>query len=110
MVEFSDRNRAKQQLAERLGNYFAQVPGASPEEFLLEAVRKEMVFRENTLNGGRPWGTPTHAGAAYRSAAFQPPPAETLPPEAIHGWLCQRLAQLPRPRRSRRSRRPVWFW
>jgi hypothetical protein len=106
MVDPSNRSRVKQQLAERLGNYFAQVPGASPEEFLLEAVRKEIAYREHTLNGGQPWGAPA-AGPTYRTSAFQPPPPQTLPSEAIHGWLCRRLARLPR---RRRASRLGWFW
>lgn len=107
MIHFSDRSRVKQQLVERLGNYFAQVPGASPEEFLLEAVRKEIAFREHTLNGGRPWEAPSDR-STDRTSAFQPPPAQTLPAEAIHGWLCRRLARLPR--RRHRSSRSGWFW
>jgi hypothetical protein len=109
MVGFGERNRLKHQLAERLGSYFAQVPGASPEEFLLEAVRKEIAFRENTLNGGRPWHAPA-GGPTQHASAFRPLPQQTLPPEAIHGWLCRRLARLPRRRRSRRSSGARWFW
>ncbi len=107
MVDFGERNRLKHQLAERLGNYFSQVPGASPEEFLLEAVRKEIALRENTLNGGHPWRAPT-GGPTHPTSAFRPPPQQTLPSEAIHGWLCRRLARLPRQRR--RSSRACWFW
>lgn len=106
MIECGERNRLKQQLAERLGNYFAQVPGASPEEFLLEAVQKEIAFRENTLNGGQPWRAPAD-GPVPPTSAFRPPPPQTLPPEAVHGWLCRRLAALPRQRRP--SSRPRWF-
>ena len=52
MVGFGERNRLKHQLAERLGSYFAQVPGASPEEFLLEAVRKEIALAPEPRTGG----------------------------------------------------------
>jgi hypothetical protein len=90
---------SKTRLTERLHNYFANVPEASREQFLLEALQKEMDRREQQSNGGQPWPAP-------RPRSFQPTPPPTLPSEAVHGWLCQRLQMLEETRPRRRNR---WF-
>ena len=93
----------KARLDERLKNYFAHVPEASREQFLLEALQREIDRREQEFHGGRPW--PSCANPTYR-----PTPAITLPSEAVHGWLCQRLQMLKPRRQGFRSRLRRWFW
>jgi hypothetical protein len=94
-------------LAERLTNYFANVAGVSPHQFLLEAVEKEIERREKDLNGGKPWPRAAEAGPTPRFAAYHPAPPETLPAEAVPNWLCERLRWLHRRQRARRGR---WPW
>lgn len=88
MFDFNSNQQVRQRLRERLRHYFASVPGSSPEEFLLTAVQKEIDLRESAL-GQR------------RDPAFHPLPKETLPTEAVHGWLWQRLAAVGRERGER---------
>jgi hypothetical protein len=93
----------KGRLDERLKNYFAHVPEASREQFLLEALQNEMDRREQQLNGGQPW-------PAARTRSFRPAPPPTLPSEAVHDWLCARLQMLEQTRPRSRSRLSRWFW
>jgi hypothetical protein len=79
-------------LSERVRHYFDQHPEDSREEFLLEAVWREIHFHEprETGNGaGRvPW---EGAWTSNWSAARLPRSAEDI---RIHAWLAERLAAL----------------
>jgi hypothetical protein len=106
MVETAACCQATLRLAERVQNYLRSVPGASPEQFLLEAVRKEIDHRERKLNRGKPWRSSPSQDPA--DSQFRPHPQDTLPTEAIHHWLCHRLLILYRQQQYRRARRG-WF-
>jgi hypothetical protein len=95
--------RSKARLTERLTNYFAHVPEASREQFLVEALQKEMDRREQQFNDSQPWPLP-------RTRSFRPTPPPTLPSEAVPGWLCQRLEMLEQTRPRPGNRRRRWFW
>ena len=104
MVNFlTTATPTKGPLAERLSNYFANVPEASREQFLVDALQKEIGRREQQFNGGRPWPAP-------KTRRFRPAPPPTLPSEVVHDWLCQRLEVMDQTRRRRRGRRSWWLW
>jgi hypothetical protein len=42
-------------LAERVRNYIYWTPGASLNQFIIEAVQKELERLEKELNKGKPW-------------------------------------------------------
>ena len=70
------------QLAERVRHYLARHPDVSPEEFLLDALGREVTLRE---------GPDTSPGAASR-------PPLTEEDIRLHVWLNERLAALHRER------------
>src|ERR1700736_6923122 len=72
-------------LVERLRNFFYRVPGVSPQQFLLEALRRELDRREQTLDGNRPWPPPRRLPFGWQSP-YRPEPAATLPPALVHEW------------------------
>jgi len=79
-------------LAERVRHYFDQHPEVSREEFLLDAVRREIHAREprETGNGARP-ARREGQGTNRWSTARPPLSAEDI---RIHAWLNERLAML----------------
>jgi hypothetical protein len=83
-------------LAERVRHYFDRHPEASQEEFLLDAVGREIVVREREDDGNghlhtRPEGQRTGPRSGYR-------PPLTEEDIRIHAWLNERLAALHRER------------
>jgi hypothetical protein len=76
-------------LAERVGYYFDKHPEVSRDEFLVEAVRREIYFREQrdlfNLDG--------QGGVAAR----RPPSAEDV---RVHAWVAERLAAIHREQQS----------
>jgi hypothetical protein len=101
---------SKTDVAQRVQNYLANDPGASPEEFLLAAVAQEIERREQTLNGGKPWSRVSATVNSPQSNLQRTFARPTLAPEAIHAWLCMRLLALENKRKSRRPRWTRWFW
>ncbi len=102
MVAFSHDNRIPRvgsnpvppvtRLAERVRHYFDQHPGVAREEFLLDAVRREILFREQEemRSGARTVGR--KGGGTIRRSTDRPPlSAEDL---RIHALLAERLAIL----------------
>jgi hypothetical protein len=79
-------------LAERVRHYFDRHPEVSREEFLREAVQREIYLREQTDTeaGTGPRGR-TDGEAAHR---FRARPALTAEDIRIHAWLTERLAML----------------
>jgi hypothetical protein len=79
-------------LAERVRHYFDQHPELAREKFLLEAVRREIDFREQreTENGAGP-ARREGEGTNRWSTARPPLSAEDI---RIHAWLTERLAVL----------------
>jgi hypothetical protein len=79
-------------LAERVRQYFDLHPDVSQEEFLLEAVQREIYFREQqeTGNGAGPERR-TGGGVSRRFSARPALSAEDI---RIHAWLTERLAML----------------
>jgi hypothetical protein len=107
MFSFGDRQRVKQLLVERLRRYFASVPGASPEEFLLEAVAREIDHRERTLNNGQPCRASAESAHSSSQSTFRPSPKATLATDDIHPWLCEQLAKL---HYQRQYHQAEWCW
>ena len=79
-------------LAERVRHYFNHHPEVSREQFLLEAVQREIYFREQqeTGNGAGPERR-TGGGVSRRFSARPALSAEDI---RIHAWLTERLAML----------------
>ncbi len=79
-------------LAERVRHYFDQHPEVSRQEFLLEAVLREIHFREQRATGNRA-GTMRRdgEGTSRWSTARPPLSAEDI---RIHALLIERLAVL----------------
>jgi hypothetical protein len=75
-------------LAERARHYFARHPEVSPQEFLLDALGRELILREGP--GTSPW------------PAYRPPLTEE--DLRIHALLDERLAALHRERHGLWSR------
>jgi hypothetical protein len=79
-------------LAERVRHYFDQHPEVSREEFLWEAVRREIHFREQRATGnGAGRARRKGQGTSKWSTAQLPLSAEDL---RIHAWLTERLTVL----------------
>jgi hypothetical protein len=79
-------------LAERVRHYFDQHPEISREEFLLEALRREIHFCEQKETGnGAGLGSREGHGISRRSTLPPPPSAEDI---RMHAWLAERLAVL----------------
>jgi hypothetical protein len=83
-------------LVERVRRYFAQHPEVSREEFLRDAVEREIVVREREDDGNgplraRPEGPRTDPRSGYR-------PPLTEEDIRIHRWLNERLAAVHRER------------
>jgi hypothetical protein len=79
-------------LVERVRRYFNQHPEVSRDEFLLEAIRREIRFREERKTGNG-------AGLARRegqgtSGWYIARPPLTAEDILIHAWLNERLAML----------------
>jgi hypothetical protein len=88
----SNRVPAVNRLAKRVRRYFDQPPEVSPEEFLLEAVQREIHFREQREAGNgaglaRREGQGTSSWATHR----RPVSAEDI---RLHACLTERLAVL----------------
>ena len=79
-------------LAERVRQYFDQHPEVSREEFLLDAVRKEIRTREQreTGNGASPARRERQRTNRWSTAR----PSLTAEDIRIHAWLTERLAAL----------------
>jgi hypothetical protein len=79
-------------LSERVRHYFDQHPEVSRQEFLLEAVRREIHFREQreTGNGAGPVRR-QDKGTSRWSTARPRLSAEDI---RLHAWLTERLAVL----------------
>jgi hypothetical protein len=79
-------------LAERVRHYFDQHPEVSHEKFLLEAVQREIHFREQRESGNG-------AGLARREGQVTSRWSIARPPLSdedirVHAWLIERLAVL----------------
>ncbi|MGO9109416.1 MAG: hypothetical protein ACLP9L_09295 [Thermoguttaceae bacterium] len=77
-------------LAERVRHYFDQHPEAAREEFLLHALRMEMLFREQreTRNGA---GT-VHREGEWTNRRSTARPAKSEEDVENQAWLAERLA------------------
>jgi len=77
-------------LAERVRHFFDQHPEVAREEFLLEAVRREIHFREQRETGNGA-GTVRRGGEGTSRWSIARPPlsAEDI---RIHAWLIERMA------------------
>jgi hypothetical protein len=83
-------------LAVRVRHYFKRHPEVSWDEFLLDAVRREITFREQEDGENGPWhARPEGQGTGLWSAG-RPPRTEA--DIRIHAWLHERLAALHRER------------
>jgi hypothetical protein len=79
-------------LAERVRHYFDQHPEVYREEFLLEAVRREIHFREQRATGNGAGPVRRQGQRTNRWSTARPPlSAEDI---RIHAWLTERLAVL----------------
>ena len=79
-------------LAERLRHYFDQHPEVRRDEFVREALRREISFREHHEAGyGRRPGCRDNPGHGRWSTVRRPPTAEAI---RLHAWLSDRLAAL----------------
>jgi hypothetical protein len=87
-------------LAERVRHYFDRHPEVSREEFLLDAVRRELNSREHEEAGTGPW--PGRPGGPGTSPWTGRRPRRSAEDARIHAWLNVRLAAL------RRERRGLW--
>jgi hypothetical protein len=79
-------------LASRVRQYFDLHPEVSREEFLLEALQREIQFREQTEMGTRVGPGRRFGGGAARR--FPARPALSAEDIRIHTWLTERLALL----------------
>jgi hypothetical protein len=82
-------------LAQRVQSYFARHPEASQEDFLQDAVGKEIDFRDQLDQRVGPWFG--HRQALGTNDWFAPP-APTAEDIRMHAWIDERLAQLHRER------------
>jgi hypothetical protein len=88
----SNPGRPANRLAERVHQYFDRHPEASRKEFLLDAVRREIHFREQRDTGhGAGLARRGSQGASRWSTARPQLSAEDI---RIHVWLIERLAVL----------------
>jgi hypothetical protein len=79
-------------LVERVRHYFDRHPEVSRDEFLLEAIRREIYSREQKQTGnGAGLGRQESQGTSRWSIARPPLTAEDI---RIHAWLNERLAML----------------
>jgi hypothetical protein len=79
-------------LSERVRHYFDQHPEASREELLLEALRREIHFREQRETGNGA-GRVRWEGA-WTNSWFTARPPLSAEDTHIHAWLAERLALL----------------
>jgi hypothetical protein len=79
-------------LAERVRHYFDQHPEVSREELLLEAVWREIHFREQKATGNVP-GLARRKGQGTTKWSTAQPPVSTEDIR-IQAWLTERLAVL----------------
>jgi len=83
-------------LAARVRYYFDQHPGVSRQEFLLEAVQRQMHFHERTETEQGTGLARWQRRAITRWSTARPPlSAEDI---RLHAWLSERLAVLHRER------------
>src|SRR5260370_39369727 len=88
----SNRVALVNQLAERVRDYLEQHPEVSREEFLLEAVRREIRFREQRATGNGAGGARREGDGTNRWSTARPPlRAEDI---RIHAWLIEHQAVL----------------
>jgi hypothetical protein len=94
--------RPVNRLAQRVRRYFDQHPEVSREDFLIEAIRREIRFRERNNPSKEPG--PVHRGSQqfYRSFKFRP--RITAEDIRVHSWLNERLAMLDYERNGVRPR------
>ena len=79
-------------LAQRVGYYFDRHPEASRDEFLLEALQRQLDCREQWESRNRAgFGSPQYQEAQRRSITRPVVSAEDI---RIHAWLNERLAVL----------------
>lgn len=79
-------------LADRLRRYFDEHPEVSREDFLRDAVRREIHAREQRETDYRAWSTRRADRESNRWSTARPrPSAEDI---RIHAWLSERLAVL----------------
>jgi len=76
-------------LTERVRYYFDQHPEVSRDEFLLEALRREIYFRERQ-EAGRLVGWQDHRSSRWSTARPRPTDEDVR----MHAWLAERLAVL----------------
>jgi len=91
---FPESNRVPpvKRLAERVRHYFDQHPEVSREEFLVEAVRREMYHREhNEIKAGSGPARRESRDSNFGSTNRSPLSAEDI---RVHAWLMERLAVL----------------
>jgi predicted ATPase len=91
---FTGSNRVPpvNRLAERVRHYFDQHPEVSREEFLVEAVRREIYFREqNGIGAGTGPARRESRDTNSRTTDRSPLNAEDI---RVHAWLMERLAVL----------------
>jgi len=79
-------------LAERVRHYFDQHPELARETFLLDAVRREINFREQREpeNGARP----ARPEDEWPNRYFTARPSLSAEDIRLHAWLTERLAAL----------------
>jgi hypothetical protein len=82
-------------LAERVRHYFAQHPEVSREEFLRDAIAREIVVREREDDGNGPLPARPEGQRTGPRSGYRPPLIEK---DRIHRWLNERLAAVHRER------------
>jgi len=88
----SDLVPSPSRLSGRVRHYFDEHPEASREEFLLEALRREIHFRRQRQLGKEAGRVRWEGARTSSSSAARPPlSAEDI---CIHAWLAERLALL----------------
>jgi hypothetical protein len=88
----SNTSPAVSQLAQRVDDYFSQHPDVSRQEFLLEALQREIRFREQReARNGAGLGHGEAQWSTGWSHARSPLSAEDT---RIHRWLVERLARV----------------
>jgi hypothetical protein len=79
-------------LAERVRHYLAQHPELGRERFLLEAIQREIDFREKRETANGAWHTRLEGEGIKKWSSARPPLcAEDI---RLHAWLSGRLAIL----------------
>jgi hypothetical protein len=80
------------QLDERIRQYFDMHPDVSRVEFLLEAIRREIHFREQTETGNEAGRACREGNGTRRGSTARPP--LSAGGIRIHAWLTERLSVL----------------